>query len=293
MDLNSRRIDGEGGLFLYFYQMLNLLKHSVFALMFIHGVSAIAQDTAIERQGIGYYDMPDDNHAAQQCVLDVYFPTDKENFTTIIWFHGGGLTGGTKEIPEYLKKKGLGVVGVGYRLSPKVKVSEIINDAAAAIKWVYNEVENYGGDKKKIVLSGHSAGGYLALMVGMDKSYLGRHGIDADSLLALVPFSAQTVTHFTKRAEDGIPINQPIIDRFAPLYWVRKEAPPIVLITGDRELEMVGRYEENAYLARMLKVVGHADTKLLELDGYDHSMVYPALPLLVKEVERLTNLDNR
>ena len=50
---------------------------------------------------------------------------------------------------------------------------------------------------------------------------------------------------------------------------------------------MLGRYEENAYFARMMKVVGHKETRLLELQGYGHGMVYPALPLVIKEVERI------
>jgi len=52
------------------------------------------------------------------------------------------------------------------------------------------------------------------------------------------------------------------VDDLAPLYHVRKDAPPLLLITGDRELEMLGRYKENAYLWRMMKVVGHTDTRL-------------------------------
>ena len=54
-----------------------------------------------------------------------------------------------------------------------------------------------------------------------------------------------------------------------------------MLITGDRELELYGRYEENAYLARMMKLVGHKNTQLLELDGFDHgSMAAPAFFIL-------------
>ena len=73
----------------------------------------------------------------------------------------------------------------------------------------------------------------------------------------------------------------------APLYHVRKDAPPLLLITGDREMEMLGRYEENAYLMRMMKVVGHPDTRLYEMDGYGHSMTEPAFPLLIREVHRI------
>jgi hypothetical protein len=76
----------------------------------------------------------------------------------------------------------------------------------------------------------------------------------------------------------------------APLFHVRPDAPPLLMITGDRELEMLGRYEENAYMYRMMKVVGHAETRLMELDGYDHGMEYPAHPLLLKEINRILEL---
>ncbi|NCB27105.1 MAG: alpha/beta hydrolase, partial [Bacteroidia bacterium] len=59
------------------------------------------------------------------------------------------------------------------------------------------------------------------------------------------------------------------------------------LITGDRELEMLGRYEENAYLARMMKVAGHKQTRLLEIQGYNHGMTYPAFPLVLEEIQRI------
>ena len=61
----------------------------------------------------------------------------------------------------------------------------------------------------------------------------------------------------------------------------RHDAPPILLVTGDREKEMLGPYEENAYCMRMLKLVGHKDVTLYELQGYGHNMVEPALkPML-------------
>jgi len=66
------------------------------------------------------------------------------------------------------------------------------------------------------------------------------------------------------------------------------DAPPLILITGDRELELLGRYEENAYLMRMMKLNGHKKTKLFELGGYDHGMTEPAFPLLIKEVLKIT-----
>lgn len=125
-------------------------------------------------------------------------------------------------------------------------------------------------------------------MIGLDKTWLNAHNTDADKIAGLIPFSGHTITHFTVRKERGIPGTQPVIDSLAPLFHVRPDAPPLLLITGDRELELLGRYEENAYLMRMMKVVGHKETVLFELDGYNHLMAGPAFPLLIKEVQRIT-----
>lgn len=254
--------------------------------------STFAQDEIEyeQKDEIHYYSKQErkaDEYIDSRCVLDVYYPKNIERFSTIVWFHGGGLTGGEKEIPETLKGNGVAVIGVNYRLYPNVKAPVYIEDAAAAVAWVFKNIKDFGGDPNKIFISGHSAGGYLASMVGMDKKYLSKYEIDANDIAGLIPFSGHTITHFTVREERGIKGEQPIIDDLAPLYHVRADAPPLLLITGDRELELLGRYEENAYMYRMMKVAGHENTHIMELDGYDHGMVYPALPLLLKEVKRL------
>jgi len=229
-----------------------------------------------------------DAYIRERCVLDIYYPENAKNYPTLVWLHGGGLTGGQKEIPAALKEKGIGIIGVNYRLSPKVNVQQCIEDAAAAVSWAFKNIALFGGDTSLIFVSGHSAGGYLTTMIGLDKSWLGKYGINADEIAGLIPLSAQTITHFTRRKELGIPEKQPIVDQYAPLYHVRPDAPPMLLITGDRALELLGRYEENAYLMRMMKVSGHKNTRLYELDGYGHGMTEPAFPLLLKEVKRIT-----
>lgn len=233
-----------------------------------------------------------DDYIKERCVLDVYYPANSKNFPTIVWFHGGGLTGGEKEIPDALKEKGFAIVGVNYRLSPIVKAPVYIEDAAAAVAWVFKNIKNYGGDTSLIFVAGYSAGGYLIKMIGLDKKWLAVYDVDANRIAGLISLSGQAITHFTVREERGIPGNQPIIDELAPLYHVRKDAPPLILITGDRELELLGRYEENAYLMRMMKLSGHLKTKLYELDGYDHGIVDVAISLLLKEVNNIINETN-
>ena len=229
-----------------------------------------------------------DEYVAERCKLDIYYPADKKGFTTVVWFHGGGITSGEKHIPEKLKRQGIAVVAVNYRLNPKVICPAYIEDAAAAVAWTFNNIAEFGGDPAKIVVSGHSAGGYLTSMVGLDKTWMEKYDIDANKIAMLIPFSGHCITHMTIRKERGIPDTQPIVDEFAPLYHVRADAPSLILITGDREREMLGRYEENAYMMRMMKVAGHQKTKLYELDSFDHGgMASPAFEILLNEIKTL------
>ncbi|MBV63991.1 MAG: lipase [Rickettsiales bacterium] len=237
---------------------------------------------------IFYYNSAPNQYAKERCNLDIYYPTKSTNFASLVWFHGGGLRGGEKNIPKSLKAKGMAIIAVNYRLFPKAKCPEYIEDGAAAVAWTFKNIEKYGGSSKKIFISGHSAGGYLSSMIGLDKIYLEKHGVNANQIAGLIPLSGHTITHFTPREEKNISEKQPIIDKFAPLYHVRKDAPPLILITGDKELELLGRFEENAYLARMMKVVKHSKTELYELQGLDHGgMVEPGLKILLNSVKKI------
>lgn len=230
----------------------------------------------------------ENQYIADRCNLDIYYPTNKDDFATVIFFHGGGLKRGNKYIPEFLKNKEIAIVSPNYRLNPKVKAPTYIDDAAASVAWVFDNIEKYGGNKNLIFVSGSSAGGYLTSMIGLDKSYLKRYDVDANDIAGLIPLTGHAITHFTVRDEMGIKRTLPVIDKYAPLFHVRDDAPPILLITGNRELEMLGRYEENAYLYRMLKVLGHQNVELMELDGYGHGIGYPSMPILLKKVNSLT-----
>jgi acetyl esterase/lipase len=268
-----------------------LIIISIFFVTSFSNLNAQENQEYILKENISYRSTDEEKeneYIAERCKLDIYYPKNKTGFTTVVWFHGGGITGGNKHIPEKLKEKGIAIVAVNYRLYPKVMCPVYIEDAAAAVAWTFKNISSFGGDSTKITVSGHSAGGYLTSMVGLDKTYLQKHKVDANTIAMLIPFSGHTITHFTVRKERGIEETQPVIDEFAPLYHVRPDAPPLILITGDREREMLGRYEENAYMYRMMKVVGHEQTKLYELDAFDHGgMVSPALEILLQEIKTL------
>ena len=282
----NNRIINNLALFILCLQSLNLFAQT--------GISE-EKNSYNTKYDIFYYESNDleiDPYIQERCHLDIYYPANAADFNTVIWFHGGGLRAGERSIPDELKNNNIAVIAVNYRLYPQVKSPVYIEDAAAAVAWVFNNIEKFNGNSKKIYLSGHSAGGYLVSMVGLDKKWLSKHAIDANRIAGLIPFSGHTITHFTIREERGIPGEQPIVDEFAPLFHVRSDAPPLLLVTGDRELELLGRYEENAYLERMMKVVGHNNTKLYELQGFDHvGMVKPAFTILINYLQETLKIN--
>lgn len=220
----------------------------------------------------------------ERCYLDLYMPISKNNFSTIVWFHGGGLESGSKDeavtvaIAKCFASNGVAVALVNYRLSPKAVYPAYIDDAAASVAWIVNHIQEYGGNSKSVFISGHSAGGYLTAIVGMDPKYLAKYGVDTSRIAGIIPVSGQVFTHFTIRKEQGIPNpqNTPTIDDAAPCYHVRKDAPPLLAICGDHDWP--ARAEENRYFIAMLKTVGDKDAEYQEFANRDHGSIISKIP---------------
>ena len=264
-----------------------LLLIATFTTLQINAQTVIAHKSKLD---ILYYhdSLLIDNYTKGKCKLDIHYPENTKDYPTLIWLHGGWLKKGSKEqIPDELLKFNLCIVSVNYRLSPEVKAPDYLNDVSAAIAWVFNNIESFGGDTEKIFIAGHSAGGYLTSMIGLDKKWLNYHGIDINRVAGLISLSGQTVTHTTIREEKGLSKDKIIVDEFAPLNHTRKDAPPLLLITGDRNIDIPGRYEENLYLKKLMDIAGHKETKLLEMQGYGHMMINPALPIMIKEIDEI------
>ena len=215
-----------------------------------------------------------DDYQRHQCQLDLYLPENRPGFATVIWFHGGGLSSGHREFPD-LRNQEIALVSVGYRLSPHATPDEILQDAAAATAWVLKNIAEHGGDPNKVFIAGHSAGGYLATMVGMDARWLQPHGVSPRQLAGIISVSGQVSTHFLvkKMRGDTGPELRLIVDEYAPLYHAAKDLPPICLILGDRKIEYRNRVEENQLFATSLRNLGHSQVEFYEMAGLDHSSV--------------------
>lgn len=263
-------------------QLILLLVMCVFSL------SAMAQHYTTLKDIPYVSENETDAYRLERCKLDIYYPEGVTNFPTIVWYHGGGLEGGEKHIPEQFLNQGIAVVTVNYRLSPRAKNPAYIQDAAMALAWTFNHIEEYGGSKERIYVSGHSAGGYLDLILATDKKWLAEYGADADKVAAYFPISGQSVTHFTIRKERGLPNGIPIIDEFAPVNKTRANTAPIYMITGDRYLEMEDRWEENAHFLSVSKNIGNKNVSLNELEGFNHNTVVgPACIQIVGKIQQL------
>jgi len=249
----------------------------------LSGPVSLAADAAAKLEygienNIAYYDAAAlaraGDYQKQQSKLDVYYPKGSTGFTTIVWFHGGGLTGGSRYFPN-LKDQGIALVAASYRLAPKAQPPAYLEDSAAAVAWVLKNIGRYGGDPSKVFVSGHSAGAYLATMIAMDPKWLGVHKLSNQSLAGVISVSGQMTTHFTVKSQRGDtgPQLRPIIDEYAPLYHAANEFPPICLIVGGRDIEFKSRVEENELMAVTLRNLGHKKVEFYEMAGLDHGTV--------------------
>ncbi|MEY3129919.1 MAG: hypothetical protein RLY12_291 [Verrucomicrobiota bacterium] len=215
----------------------------------------------------------------ERCKLDLTLPADAKGFPTYVWFYGGGLKNGGKDLDsEYcaeirasLARAGVAVVTPDYRLSPKVKYPAYVDDAAAAFAWTVKHIAAHGGDPRKVFIGGHSAGGYLALLVGMDAERLKPHGLTLGSVAGIAQVSGQVFNHYTVREERGQARYGITSDEAAPAFHIRKSLPPILTIYAQND--MLSRAEENMFFVTTLKAAGHTENYSLRVDDRDHATV--------------------
>ena len=215
----------------------------------------------------------------ERCKLDLTVPVGAKGFATYVWFYGGGMKNGGKdlrteycaEIRESLAQAGVAVVTPDYRLSPKAKYPAYVDDAAAAFAWTVKHIAEQGGDPRKVFIGGHSAGATLALLVGMDPERLKPHGLTLGSVAGIAQVSGQVLTHYTIREERGQPRYAITSDEAAPAFHIRKTLPPILTIYAQND--MLSRAEENQFFVTTLKAAGHAESYSLRVDDRDHGSV--------------------
>ncbi len=213
--------------------------------------------------------------------LDLYLPLKAKNFPALIFLHGGGLQAGDKSKLDQVGRRfalhGIAVVAPNYRLSPAVKYPAHIEDAARAFRWTWDNIASYGGDPARLFVAGGSSGGHLTMLLTLDESFLIRQGLKGSNIRGSIPISGLmdvTRTGPLRRGkvwEDSAEV----MKKASPLTWVRKDAPPILVLFADGETPERARQNRQVYEA--LRKAGHSDVKMQILADRTHNTIRPNL----------------
>lgn len=209
---------------------------------------------------------------------------------TLLYIHGGGWQNGDKESRSLFLmpfiSKGWCVVTIDYRLLDKATLPAIIGDPRAALNWIYDNAEKYKFDTTKIIVSGESAGGHLALMTGLltaDTAFESKgrkitrkmkvagiinwFGV-ADLNVAAKGWDAS----FLKQVTKGDPNPDSLLRLCSPTTYIDSSSPPAITIHGDQD--KMANYEQAPLLRDKLNRYG-VKNYLFTVSGKKHGNFDP------------------
>ena len=218
--------------------------------------------------------------------LDVYTRSDSQDpRPTLMFIHGGGWTGGTKEASQLsllpYMEMGWNVVNVEYRLAKISQAPAAVEDCLCALRWVIRNAKQYGFDTSKIVVSGGSAGGHLALTTGLIPASAGLDrqcpGTEELKVAAIVNWYGITdvadllegpnMKTYAVQWLGSLPNRDEIAKRVSPLTYVRPGVPPIISVQGDADPTVP--YSHSVRLQEALAKAG-VDHELITIPGGRH-----------------------
>jgi acetyl esterase/lipase len=254
---------------------LTRLAALLLVLAFASGCTAIAFGIANTATLFGKYERSVNHpYGTARQKLDVYAPPRAADCPVVIFWYGGGWTSGHKGnyrfVGAALAQRGFVAVLPDYRLYPEVKFPAFIDDGAEAIAWVQKHAREYGGDPRRIVFMGHSAGAHEAALLAYDRKRLVAAGIDAGSVVGLVGLSGP----YALEPNSDL-LNTIFAKPFTPADWqpvrfVSPQSPPTFLAHGEADTTVSiehSRKLRDALQASHVRVEtrfypgkGHADT---------------------------------
>lgn len=236
----------------------------------------------------------------QDLKLDVYQPRGlSAPNPTLIYYHGGGWTNGSKEgsaltFLPYLEM-GWTVVNVAYRQADVAHAPAAVEDCRCALRWVYRNAEQYGFDTDEIVVTGNSAGGHLALITGflpesagLDRQCpgdrnrtwsTGTTSTDELKVAAVVNWYGITDVYdlahrpagisgsFTEAWLGSASDRDEVARRVSPMEYIRRDLPPVISIHGDSD--PIVPYDQGTRLHEALDDAG-VPNKLVTVQGGGH-----------------------
>ena len=238
--------------------------------------------------------------------LDVYPSRASSPAPTLVYFHGGGWQGGNKQLSLLLTMPylamGWTVVNVEYRSAPIALAPAAVEDCRCALRFILGRTKEYNIDPDKIVLSGHSAGGHLALITGMlpvsaglDRQCSGSSEIRVAAIVNWygvtdVPamLEGPEMAEFAVRWLGSQPDREAVARRVSPLTYARSGLPPVITVHGDAD--RVVPYGQAVRLKKALDAAG-VTNELVTIPGGGHGgfsaaeemRAYAAIETLLKQ----------
>lgn len=212
--------------------------------------------------------------------LDVYVPDGASASSPVMMFiYGGGWNDGSKNdysfVGHAFASRGFVTVAPDYRLVPQVRFPDFLHDCAQALRWVQDNIGQHGGDVGRVHLSGHSAGAYNAMMIGLDRRFGARAGVRPGLIKSVSglagPYDFLPLDDERTVAAFG---QTPQLSQTQPINFARAGAPRIFIATGDADTTVFPR---NTYaLGRKLKAAG-ARVEVKTYPGIGHPGILLAL----------------
>jgi acetyl esterase/lipase len=244
-------------------------------------------------------------------LLDLYLPEKSDKpLPLIVWIHGGAWMAGSKDGPSpalRFTKDGYAVAQVGYRLSQEAKFPAQIYDCKAAVRWLRANAAKYNLDSNKFVAWGASAGGHLVALLGTSGGVAELEGNDNDlkessRVQAVVDWFGPTdflhigdaesdIRHTASDSPESKLIGGAILEnkdkaaKASPITYVSKDAPPFLIMHGDRDRTVPFNQSELLYAA--LKKAG-VDATFVPMKGAGHGFGGPEAIAPVQDFLRRT-----
>jgi acetyl esterase/lipase len=232
----------------------------------------------------------------QDTRLDVMWPKTaaKGRRPGVIMFHGGGWIRSSKETMmgsfclPYLKQ-GFVVCNVEYRLAPVATAPAAVEDALKAAQWFFDHAKEYDVDTNRIVVTGASAGGHLALMVGMATTaanlgptvrvaaIVNGYGITEVADLLSGPHRKSWATQWLPEQDGRLELAK----RLSPMTYVRKDLPPILTLQGTEDTTVP--VEQGKELTAALRAAG-ADAEIILVPNARHGFSREQWPALHEQI---------
>jgi acetyl esterase/lipase len=221
------------------------MKSISFSLVFLALCSSCAFKSVTRTKDLTYLQKTEDLPEKQ---LNIFAPRKAENAPVLIFIHGGSWHSGRKEIYDFmgsrLARRGVVTVIIDYPLAPDYQLAAMEKASVLAVKWVKENIEQYGGDPDNIFISGHSAGGHLAALAAIKKEPWKEIGMENPLQGAILndPAGLDWYWFLTERKEkynaednyDAFTADPQVWKAYSPIYFLEGEEIPLLIMEGEK-----------------------------------------------------------